>query len=71
MPNVDESKELMGFLEAKRIHRIMRVSKANNPETKSCKGHFSCTEHSPFNTAHSVDYTTFVQCSMTHLTEDY
>lgn len=47
MPNVDESKELMGFLEAKRIYRIMLVSKANNPETKSCKGHFSCTEHSP------------------------
>lgn len=39
VPNVDENKELMAFLEVKRIHRIM-LNNANNPETKSCKGHF-------------------------------
>lgn len=54
VPNVDESKESMGFLEAKRIHRIMLVSKANNPETKSCKGHFCPLNTAPFSTAHSV-----------------
>lgn len=63
MPNVDESKELMGFLEAKRIHRIMLTSKANNPETKSCKGHFCPHWTLPHSTQHTVCWLHYI-CSV-------
>lgn len=56
MPNVDENKELMGFLEVKRIHRIMLIRKQS-------RGHFlPALNTTPFNIVHCVCWLHYI-CS--------